>query len=50
MLATLIVILHMIVREIVESGGYNVLFMSPEMLIRKGREKFSNEVYKELLV
>ena len=31
-------------------GDYNVLYMSPEMLVKKGREILSNDTYKERLV
>ena len=31
-------------------GDYNVLYMSPEMLVKEGREILSNDTYKERLV
>ena len=32
------------------NGDYNVLYMSPEMLVKKGREILSNNTYKERIV
>uniref|UniRef100_A0A1X7SJP4 Helicase ATP-binding domain-containing protein n=1 Tax=Amphimedon queenslandica TaxID=400682 RepID=A0A1X7SJP4_AMPQE len=38
------------IKEMAHSGAYNILFISPEMLVGKGKEIVRNDVFKKNLV